>query len=186
MPPKGAPNILLIMTDDQGYAVSALSAASSLRPFGPGRQGGFALHPVPYNVAVLADTGGADHRPQPSLGRLRRDRELSTGYPGYDAVIEKNSATVGEILKENGYATSWFGKNHNTPSEQYSTAGPFDQWPTGMGFDYFYGFLGGESDQWTPWLFKNTTQIFPWVGKPGYNLITDMADDAIKYPQGLE
>ena len=111
--------------------------------------------------------------------------EISTGFPGYDAVIEKNSATVGEILKENGYATSWFGKNHNTPSEQYSTAGPFDQWPTGMGFDYFYGFMGGESDQWTPWLFKNTSQIFPWVGKPGYNLITDMADEAIKYLKNL-
>ena len=111
--------------------------------------------------------------------------EMSTGYPGYDAVIERNSATVGEILKQNGYATSWFGKNHNTPSEQYSTAGPFDQWPTGMGFDYFYGFMGGETDQWTPWLFKNTTQIFPWVGRPGYNLITDMADEAIKYLNDL-
>ena len=111
--------------------------------------------------------------------------EMSTGYPGYDAVIERNSATIGEILKQNGYATSWFGKNHNTPSEQYSTAGPFDQWPTGMGFDYFYGFMGGETDQWTPWLFQNTTQIFPWVGRPGYNLITDMADEAIAYLNDL-
>ena len=54
-----------------------------------------------------------------------------------------------------------------------ATAGPFDQWPTGMGFEYFYGFMGGETDQWTPFLFRNTTQIFPWVGKPGYNMTTD-------------
>jgi arylsulfatase A-like enzyme len=85
------------------------------------------------------------------------------------------------ILKKNGYATSWFGKEHNTPSFQYSVAGPFDQWPVGMGFEYFYGFMGGETDQWTPYLFRNQTQVFPWVGKPGYNLITDMADEAIKY-----
>ena len=85
----------------------------------------------------------------------------------------------------NGYATSWFGKNHNTPSYQYSLSGPFDQWPSGMGFDYFYGFMGGETDQWTPFLFRDHTQVFPWIGKPGYNLITDMADDAIKYMKGL-
>ena len=88
--------------------------------------------------------------------------------------------------KENGYATSWFGKNHNTPGFQYSsTAGPFDQWPSGMGFQYFYGFMGGETDQWTPYLFRDHTQIFPWVGKPGYNLTTDLADDAIKYMSDL-
>ena len=112
--------------------------------------------------------------------------ELSTGYPGYDSVIGPESATIGEILKENGYATSWFGKNHNTPGFQYSsTAGPFDQWPFGMGFQYFYGFMGGETDQWKPYLFRNTTQVFPWVGKPGYNLTTDLADDAIQYMRDL-
>ncbi len=84
-------------------------------------------------------------------------------------------------LKDNGYATSWFGKNHNTPDYQYSLAGPFDQWPSGMGFDYFYGFMGGETDQWTPWLFRGHTQIFPWHDQPGFNLITGMADDAIDY-----
>ena len=111
--------------------------------------------------------------------------EMSTGYPGYDAVIGPESATIGTILKQNGYATSWFGKNHNTPGYQVSSAGPFDQWPNGMGFDYFYGFIGGETDQWTPFLFRNQTQVFPWIGHPGYNLITDMADDAINYLKGL-
>jgi arylsulfatase A-like enzyme len=78
-----------------------------------------------------------------------------------------------------------FGKNHNTPSFQYSAAGPFDQWPSGMGFQYFYGFMGGESDQWTPYLFRDHTPVFPWVGKKGYNLVTDMADDAIRYMKEL-
>ena len=73
--------------------------------------------------------------------------EMSTGYPGYDSVIGPESATIGTILRENGYATAWIGKNHNTPSYQISLAGPFDQWPNGMGFDHFYGFVGGETDQ---------------------------------------
>ena len=111
--------------------------------------------------------------------------EQSTGYPGYDSVIGPESATIGTILKQNGYATSWFGKNHNTPSYQYSAAGPYDQWPIGMGFDYFYGFMGGETDQWTPYLFQNTSQIFPWIAKPGYNLITDLADEAIAHMKRL-
>ena len=78
-----------------------------------------------------------------------------------------------------------FGKNHNTPGSQYSIAGPYDQWPSGMGFQYFYGFMGGETDQWTPYLFRDHTQVFPWIGKPGYNLITDIADDAINYMNQL-
>src|SRR6516162_4463805 len=102
VPPKGAPNILLIMTDDQGYGVSG---------------------------------------------------------------------TFGGVIP--------------TPAFQYSLAGPFDQWPSGMGFNYFYGFMGGETDQWTPYLFRDHSQIFPWVGKSDYNLITDMADEAIKYMREL-
>jgi arylsulfatase A-like enzyme len=111
--------------------------------------------------------------------------EMSTGYPGYDSVIGPESATIGTILRENGYTTAWIGKNHNTPSYQMSLAGPFDQWPNGMGFDHFYGFMGGETDQWTPFLFRDQAQVFPWVGRPGYNLTTDMADDAINYMRGL-
>ena len=111
--------------------------------------------------------------------------ELSTGFPGYDSIIGPENATIGTILRDNGYATSWFGKNHNTPGFQYSVAGPFDQWPSGMGFEYFYGFMGGETDQWTPYLFRDHTQIFPWIGKPDYNLTTDMADEAIGYMQQL-
>src|SRR5438876_2993837 len=77
------------------------------------------------------------------------------------------------------------GKNHNTPAFQLSASGPYDQWPSGMGFEYFYGFMGGETDQWTPFLFRDHTQIFPWIGKPGYNLTTDLADEAIKHMRDL-
>jgi arylsulfatase len=109
--------------------------------------------------------------------------EQATGYPGYDSIIEPDKATVGRMLKDNGYRTSWFGKDHNVPSYQSSQAGPFDQWPVGMGFEYFYGFIGGDTSQWQPNLFRNTTQIYPFDGKkPGtWNLTTAMADDAIEY-----
>jgi len=107
--------------------------------------------------------------------------EQATGFPGYNSIIPKEKATIGRILRDNGYATSWFGKNHNTPSFAASQVGPFDQWPIGMGFEYFYGFVGGDANQWQPNLFRNTTQIYPFKGKPGWNLITGMADDAIEY-----
>ena len=108
--------------------------------------------------------------------------EQATGYPGYDSIITKDKATIGRILKDNGYRTSWFGKNHNTPAFQASADGPFDQWPIGMGFEYFYGFMGGDTNQWEPAnLVRNTTYIYPFVGNPTYNLTTAMADEAIAY-----
>ena len=186
VPPKGAPNVLLILTDDQGYGV-------------PGTFGG--VIPTPaldriaaaglrytrfHSTALCSPTRAAliTGRNHHSVG-FGQITELSTGYPGYDSIIGVDNATIGTILKENGYATSWFGKNHNTPGFQYSLAGPYDQWPSGMGFDYFYGFLGGETDQWTPYLFRDHTEIYPWIGHPGYNLTTDLADEAIKYLNGL-
>ena len=112
--------------------------------------------------------------------------EAATGFPGYDSIIRKENGTIGTILKENGYATSWFGKNHNTPFYQASQAGPFDQWPNGMGFEYFYGFVGGDASQWQPNLFRNTTAIYPFQGNPGWNLTTAMADEAIQYMKQLK
>lgn len=105
--------------------------------------------------------------------------EVATGFPGCNSIIPKDAATIGRILLENGYRTSWFGKDHNTPTYQTSQAGPFDQWPTGMGFEYFYGYVAGDTSQWTPLLYRNTTRISPYVGHPGWNLTTAMADEAI-------
>jgi arylsulfatase len=186
VPPKGAPNVLLIMTDDQGYGVSGTFGGVIPTP-AMDRVAKMGLRYTQFHSTALCSptraaliTGRNHH----SVG-FGVISELATGYPGYDSVIEKNSATVGEILKQNGFATSWFGKNHNTPAYQLSIAGPFDQWPSGMGFDYFYGFMGGETDQWTPNLFKDHSQVQPWVGKKDYNLITDMADNAIDYMNQL-
>jgi arylsulfatase A-like enzyme len=187
VPPKGAPNVLLIMTDDAGYGVSGTFGGVIPTP-ALDRIAKMGLRYTQFHSTALCSptraaliTGRNHH----SVG-FGVITEQSTGYPGYDSIIGPDNATVGEILKENGYATSWFGKNHNTPSFQYTVAGPFEQWPVGMGFQYFYGFMGGETDQWTPYLFKNTTQIFPWIGKPGYNLTTDMADEAVRYLRELE
>jgi arylsulfatase A-like enzyme len=186
VPPKGAPNVLLIMTDDAGYGVAGTFGGVISTP-SLDRIAKMGLRYTQFHSTALCSptraaliTGRNHH----SVG-FGVITEQSTGYPGYDSIIRPDSATIGEILKENGYATSWFGKEHNTPSFQYTIAGPFNQWPVGMGFEYFYGFMGGETDQWEPYLFRNTTQIFPWVGNPGYNLTTDMADEAIKYLQQL-
>ena len=186
VPPKGAPNILLIMTDDQGYGVPGTFGGVIPTP-ALDRIAKAGLRFTEFNSTALCSptraaliTGRNHH--STGFGAIT---ELSTGFPGYDSIIGPDNATIGRILKDNGYSTSWFGKNHNTPAFQYTIAGPFDQWPSGMGFDYFYGFMGGETDQWTPYLFQNNRQIFPWVGKPGYNLITDMADEAISYVKGL-
>src|SRR5664280_2338844 len=187
VPPKGAPNVLLIMTDDQGYGVPSTFGGVIPTP-SLDRIANTGLRYIQFHSTALCSptraaliTGRNHH----SVG-FGVIGELATGFPGYDSVIGPESATVGEILKENGYATAWFGKDHNTPGFTYSTAaGPFDQWPVGMGFQYFYGFLGGESDQWTPYLFENTTAIYPWVGKKNYNLTTDLADKAIEYMRGL-
>jgi len=187
VPPKGAPNVLLIMTDDQGYGVSGTFGGVIPTPaLDRIAQAGLRYTQF-HSTALCSPTRAAliTGRNHHSVG-YGVIGELSTGYPGYDSVIGQESATIGEILKENGYATSWFGKNHNTPGFQYSsTAGPFEQWPSGMGFQYFYGFMGGETDQWQPYLFRDHTQVFPWVGKKDYNLTTDMADDAIRYMNDL-
>jgi len=182
VPPKGAPNVLLILTDDQGYGVPGTFGGIIPTP-NLDRIAKAGLRYIEFNSTALCSPTraalitGRNHHPV-GFGVIT---ELSTGFPGYDSIIGSDNATIGAILKGNGYATSWFGKNHNTPGFEYSIAGPYDQWPSGMGFDYFYGFMGGETDQWTPYLFQDHTQITPWIGKPGYNLTTDMADEAVKY-----
>ena len=186
VPPKNAPNVLLIMTDDQGYGVSGTFGGVIPTPAMDRIAKAGLRYTQFHSTALCSPTRAAliTGRNHHSVG-AGVIGELSTGYPGYDSIIGPENATIGEILKGNGFATSWFGKNHNTPGFQYSLAGPFDQWPSGMGFDYFYGYMGGETDQWTPYLFRDHTQITPWIGKPGYNLTTDLADEAIKYMSSL-
>jgi len=182
VPPKGAPNVLLILTDDVGYGAPSTFGGVIPTP-NMDRIAKTGLRYTQFNSTALCSptraaliTGRNHH--SAGFGVVS---EIATGFPGYNSVITKDKATIGRILKDNGYATSWFGKNHNTPTFQCSQAGPFDQWPIGMGFDYFYGFMGGDTSQWQPNLFRNTTQIYPFEGKaPGtWNLMTAMTDDAV-------
>ena len=182
-PPKGAPNVLLIMTDDSGFGVPSTFGGVIPTP-ALDRIAASGLRYTNFNSTALCSptraaliTGRNHH----SVG-FGVVAEQATGFPGYDSIITKDKATIGRILLDNGYRTSWFGKNHNTPSFQASSIGPFDQWPTGMGFEYFYGFMGGDTSQWQPAnLARNTTYIYPFVGNPSFNLITAMADEAIAY-----
>jgi arylsulfatase len=182
VPPKGAPNVLLIMTDDTGFGVSSTFGGVIPTP-NLDRIANNGLRYTNFNSTALCSptraaliTGRNHH----SMG-FGVVSEQSTGYPGYNSIMTRDKATIGKILKGNGYATAWFGKDHNTPEFQASQAGPFDQWPTGMGFDYFYGFVGGDANQWQPNLFRNTSPIFPYYNNPGWNLVTAQADDAIEY-----
>ena len=187
VPPKGAPNVLLIMTDDVGFGA-------------PGTFGGVVPTPALDRIANAGVRYTNFHSTSlcsPTRAAIITGRnhhvagfgvvgEAATGFPGYNSIILRANGTIGTILKENGYATSWFGKDHNTPFYQATQAGPFDQWPNGMGFEYFYGFVGGDTNQWAPNLYRNTTAIYPFQGNPGWNLTTAMADEAIRHIKELK
>lgn len=178
--PEGAPNILLIMTDDVGFGASStfggpVPTATFDRLAASGERYN-AFHTTalcaPTRAALL--TGRNPHRV--GFGTIT---EMGTGYPGYNTILPKSAATIGEVLRQNGYATAWFGKNHNTPEWEQSAVGPFDRWPDGLGFDYFYGFMGGATSQYNPALFENRTPVERPADDPNYILDRDLADHAI-------
>ncbi len=158
--PKGAPNILLVLTDDVGFAASSPFGGPIATPtFDRLAQSG--LRYTQFHTTALCSptraaliTGRNHH--SIATGVIM---EMATGYPGYNSLMPKSVGTIGQVLRENGYSTSWYGKNHNVPDWHSSQVGPFDLWPTGLGFDYFYGFLGGDTDQWHSALFENTRPI---------------------------
>ncbi|HEY2618565.1 MAG TPA: arylsulfatase [Acetobacteraceae bacterium] len=186
VPPKGAPNILLIMTDDVGFAAPSTFGGVIPTPALDRIANDGLRYTNFHSTSLCSPTRAAliTGRNHHSVG-FGVISEAASGFPGYNSIIGRDSATIGRILRENGYRTSWFGKDHNTPTYQASQAGPFDQWPSGMGFEYFYGFVGGDASQWEPNLFRNTTAIYPYVGHPGWNLTTAMADDAIHWMNQL-
>ena len=183
VPPKDAPNVLLIITDDSGFGVPSTFGGVIPTPTMDEIANEGLRYTSMFSTALCSPTRAAliTGRNHHSVG-FGVIAEQSTGFPGYNSVIPKDKATVGRVLLDNGYSTAWFGKDHNTPAFAASQVGPFDQWPTGMGFEYFYGFVGGDTNQWEPALFRNTTQIYPFKGQEGqWNLITGMADDAIDH-----
>jgi Sulfatase len=140
VPPKGAPNVLLIMTDDQGYGVSSTFGGVIPTPALDCIAAAGLRYTQFHSTALCSPTRAAliTGRNHHSVG-YGVIGELSTGYPGYDSFIGPENATIGTILRDNGYATAWFGKDHNIPSFQYSVAGPFDQWPVAWASSIFTG-----------------------------------------------
>ena len=169
--PKGAPNILLILTDDVGFGASSVFGGPIQTPNFHRLADSGLRYNMFHTTALCSPTRaalitGRNHHSVAS-GVIT---EMATGYPGYNSLVPRAAASVGEVLKDNGYNTMWFGKMHNVPDWKSSQAGPFDLWPSGLGFEYFYGFIGGDTDQWHPALFENTTPIEPYIGKPDYIL----------------
>jgi arylsulfatase A-like enzyme len=180
--PIGAPNVLLIMTDDTGFGASSTFGGPIPTPnLERIYQRGLCYNQF-HTTALCSPTRSAllTGRNHHSVG-FGNISEFATGYPGYDSILPKSAATIGNILADNGYNTSWFGKHHLIPDWQQSPSGPFDQWAGGLGFEYFYGFLGGDTDNWHPALFENTTPVLPPFGDPNYILIRDMGDRAINW-----
>jgi arylsulfatase A-like enzyme len=181
-PPKNAPNVLLILTDDAGFGTASTFGGPIPTPtMDRLAQEGLRFNNFhttalcsPTRAALI--TGRNHHSVQTGV-----IMEFGTGYPGYNTVMSKENGTVAQVLREHAYSTSWYGKNHNVPDWQTSQAGPFDLWPTGLGFNYFFGFIGGDTDQWRPALFEGTKPIEPYFGKPDYILDVDLADHAIDW-----
>lgn len=179
--PGGAPNVLLVMTDDVGFG-----AGSTF--------GGLIETPALDSVARTGLIYNRFHTAamcSPSRAALLTGRnhhmvgtgtvvDLATGEPGYNSIIPRSAGTIAQVLKNIGYHTAFFGKNHNTPDWEQTEAGPFDRWPTGLGFEYFYGFMGGSADQNRPPLVENT-RLIEAPATPGYLLDTDLTDHALSW-----
>ena len=181
--PDGAPNVVVVLLDDVGYGWPSVCGGLVRMPAAERLARDGLTYCQFHTTALCAPTRaalltGRNHH-SVSTGVVQ---EMATGFPGYAGLLPRSCATVGQILSMNGYATGWWGKNHNTPDSHTSPAGPFTHWPTRLGFDYFYGFMGGETDQFYPGLFRNLNPVSaPASPTDGYHLTTDLADDCIAW-----
>jgi arylsulfatase len=182
-PPKGAPNILIVMIDDAGFGASSAFGGPCHTPTAERLAAGGLKYNRFHTTALCSPTRqalltGRNHH-SVNMGGIT---EIATSAPGYNSIRPKNKAPIAEILKLNGYSTAQFGKCHEVPVWETSPMGPFHQWPTGSGFEYFYGFVGGETNQWYPAIYEGTTPVEP-VASPdeGYHFTEDMTNRAIKW-----
>jgi len=180
-PPAGAPNIVLVLIDDCGFGQWGTFGGLIPTP-GLDRVAKDGLRFTRFHTTALCSptraallTGRNHH----SVGN-GVITEAATGYDGYTGIIPRSAATIAQVLRQYGYATSWFGKNHNTPDWETSQNGPFDRWPSGYGFDYFYGFMGGDVDQFQPTLYENHNLVERSTD-PEYILTKDLSDKAIQW-----
>jgi arylsulfatase len=179
--PEGAPNVVIVLIDDIGFGHSSAFGGPIKMP----TLEKLAADGLRYNrfhtTALCSPTRtalltGHNHHPN-NAGAIM---ELATGFPGNTGVRPKEITTLAEILRQNGYSTGAFGKYHETPPWEVSVSGPFDRWPTGSGFDKFYGFIGGETNQWAPAIFDGVARAEP-VLSPTYHFTVDMTDKAIQW-----
>lgn len=181
---ESAPNVLLILLDDVGFGhPSTLGGPIEMPTFQRIADNGL-LYNRFHTTAICAPTRAAllTGRNHHNVG-AGAIPEMATGYPGYDAHWPKECASIAQVLRLNGYSTAAFGKWHNTPEWEINAAGPFERWPTGLGFEYFYGFLGGDCDHWNPTLYENTRLVDLSNRSPSYHLDRDLADRAIDWIQ---
>jgi arylsulfatase len=181
-PPKTAPNIILILLDDVGFgATSTFGGPVPTPALDQLAAGGLRYNRFHVN-AMCSPTRGAllSGRNSHEVG-FGVITESAAGYPGYNSMWPRGAASIAEVLKLNGYSTAAFGKWHNTPVWEVNPAGPFDRWPTGLGFEYFYGFMGAQVSQWEPPLYRNTTPVEPDEHPENYHLTKDLANDAIRW-----
>jgi len=183
MPPSGAPNVLVILLDDVGFGQTSTYGGPVQTPTLERLSKGGIRYNRFHTTALCSPTRAAllTGRNHHSVG-TGVIIEMGTGFPGYTGKFPKSTSTVAEMLRDNGFATAMFGKWHNTPEPDMTPAGPFDRWPTGLGFDYFYGFNQGETHQYYPILYRNTSMIDPpATPAQGYHFANDMTNETINW-----
>ncbi|WP_006243128.1 arylsulfatase [Mycolicibacterium tusciae] len=182
-PPEGAPNVLIVLIDDVGFGASSAFGGPCNTPVADRlAANGLKLNRF-HTTALCSPTRQAllTGRNHHSVG-MGGITEIATSAPGYSSIRPKDKAPIAETLRLNGYSTSQFGKCHEVPVWEVSPVGPFGQWPTGSGFEHFYGFIGGEANQYYPGLFEGTTPVEPEkTPEEGYTLTEDLADRAITW-----
>ena len=188
-PPKGAPNVLIILIDDAGFGSSSAFGGPCQTPNAEKLAAGGLKYNRFHTTALCSPTRqalltGRNHH-SAGMGGIT---EIATGAPGYSSVLPNTMAPLARTLKLNGYSTAQFGKCHEVPVWETSPVGPFDAWPTGGGgFEYFYGFIGGEANQWYPTLYEGTTPVEPKkTPEEGYHFMEDMTDKAIGLDRAAE
>jgi arylsulfatase A-like enzyme len=181
-PPAGAPNIVIVLLDDVGFGAAGTFGGPVSTPTLDAVANEGLRYNTFHTTALCSPTRaalltGRNHH----VANTGNITEYATGFDGYNSIISKSTATVAQVLRENGYSTAAFGKWHNTPVWEVSAAGPFDRWPTGLGFEKFYGFMGGEAHQYFPGLFEGTTPIERPEHAEKYHLTTDLVDKAVTW-----